>query len=151
MADQAFAPGTFFGASAALTTATTLITEFEEFSWSGMERNAVETTHLGSTNGHKTYIPGDIIDNGELTITGKYSTQLNYETLFRSTGKCDTLTVTFPKRAVSCGASLPTTAATAAWSVVLTKFEPMFTNDEVMKARFTFKVTGSATLTAAVA
>lgn len=150
MADQAFAPGTFFGASAALTTASTLITEFEEFSWSGMERNAVETTHLGSTNGYKTFVPGDIIDNGELTITGKYSTQLNYETLFRSTGKCDTLTVTFPKRPTSCGQSLPTTAATCAWSVIFTKFEPTFSNDEVIKARFTFKVTGAATHVAAV-
>ncbi len=150
MADQAFAPSTFFGSSVALTTGTTVLTEIEAVEWSGIERQEVETTHLGSTSGAKTFIPGDIIDFGTLTLTGKYSTQLNYGTLLTTTAKCDTLTVTFKKAPVSCGAALPTTAATYAFSVVWLKFEPTWSNTEVMKGKFTFRVTGVPTPVAAV-
>ena len=149
MADQAFAPGTFYGSAAALTTGTTVLTEIEAVEWSGINREEVETTHLASTSGAKTFIPGDIIDYGTLTLTGKYSTQLNYGTLLTTTAKCDTLTITFGKKAVSCGTTLPATAATYPFSVVWLKFEPTWSTTEVMKGKFTFRVTGVPTPTAA--
>ena len=150
MANQAFAPGTFYGATVALTTASTLLTEVEMTDWTGMSREAIETTHLGSTTGIKTFIPGDILDFGEITITGKYSTQLAYDTLFASTGKCDTLTITFAKRATTCGASLPTTAASIAAGVVLMSIKPTWSTTEVMKCEMKYRVNGAFTITPAV-
>lgn len=150
MADQAFAASTFYSSSIALTTGTTVLTEIESVEWSGISREEVETTHLASTSGGKTFIPGDIIDFGTLTLTGKYSTQLNYGTLLTTTAKCDTATVTFRKAPTSCGAALPTTAATYAFAVVWLKFEPTWSNTEVMKGKFTFRVTGVPVPVAAV-
>lgn len=149
MVAQAFTQGTAFGLTAVLSTNATLIGNIvgidtaPEFS-----RTSVETTHSGSTGGWKTFVPGDIKDGGMLAITVQYNTQLDYKTLFAA--GCDTITITFPKRAVSCGASLPTDAATWASGVVFEKLSPKWEFDSQMVITITFRVSGAATYVAAV-
>lgn len=149
MADQAYAAGTFYGATMVLTSAATILstTQPEMVKWTGVSREAVETTHLAS--GGKTFIAGDIVDYGEIEVTDKYSTQLQHVTLMTGTA-CDTLTLTFPKRAVTCGGSLATTAATAAFPVVYIGMAPDFSNDKPMTSVKKFRVTGAPTFVAAV-
>jgi hypothetical protein len=145
MALQAFAPFTFQGSSVALTTGTTVFTEVESVSWTGLTRTAVETTHLTSTGGAKTFIAGDIIDYGEVEVDQKYSTQLQHGTLLVTTAKCDTLTLTFKKAAVSCGATLPATAASIVFSVVFVSSTPTWPKDGLAMMKHKFKVSGAPT------
>ena len=149
MADQAFTAGTFYGATMALTTAATVLStsQPEMVKWTGISREAVETTHLAS--GGKTFIAGDIIDYGEIEVTDKYSTQLQHVTLMTLT-PCDTLTLTFPKRAVTCSGAVATTAATAAFPVIYLGFAPDLANDKPMTSVKKFRVTGLPTFVAAV-
>jgi len=149
MADQVYAPGTFYGATMVLTSAATILstTQPEMVKWTGITREAVETTHLAS--GGKTFIAGDIVDYGEIEVTAKYSTQLQHVTLMTGTA-CDTLTLTFPRRAVTCGGALATTAATAAFPVVYVGQVPDFANDKPMTTVHKFRVTGAPTFVAAV-
>lgn len=148
MADQAFTAGTFYGATMVLTTAATVLstTQPQEVKWTGITREAIETTHLAS--GGKTFIAGDIVDYGEIEVTDKYSTQLQHVTLMTGTA-CDTLTLTFPKRSVTCGGSLAGTAATAAFPVVYLGFAPDLSNDKPMTSVKKFRVTGAPTFVAA--
>lgn len=150
MADQAFAPFTFQGSSVALTTGTTVVTEVESVSWSGITRTPIETTHLGSTGGAKTFLPGDIIDYGEVEVDQKYSTQLQHGTLLATTAKCDTLTVTFKKAVTACGAAVPTTAGSIAFGVVFVSSTPTWPKDGLAMMKHKFKVTGVPTITPAV-
>lgn len=149
MADQGLALGTFFGSTVALTTNTTLlgnvhsITTTPEFS-----RGSVETTHLATTSGWKTFISGDIKDGGSIAVNCYYNTNVNLATLFE-TG-CDTITITFTKRGTSCGAAVATTAATWAASVVLEKISPTWPNDGALMVTYTFKISGKPTIVAAV-
>ena len=149
MAAQAFAPGTNMGSTVAYTTSTTLLGEVHSIEWTGLTRQGLKTIHLLSTDGVATYLPGDVIEPGQLTIRAKWSTQLDYMALFLS-GKCDTITLTYPKRPVSCGASLPTTAATLAWGVVLLELKPVWSNDEVNMIEQKLQCTGKPTFVAAV-
>lgn len=149
MADQAFTAGTFYGATMALTTAATILStsQPEMVKWTGISREAIETTHLASSG--KTFIAGDIIDYGEIEVTDKYATQLQHVTLMSGTA-CDTLTLTFPKRATTCGGALATTAATAAFPVIYLGFAPDLANDKPMTSVKKFRVTGAPTFVAAV-
>ncbi len=148
MTAQATTVGTMYGIAPALTTNTTLIGNIvgidtaPEFS-----RTSVETTHSASTGGWKTFIPGDIKDGGMLAVTCQYDTQLDYKTLFAA--GCDTITITFPKRATSCGGSLAATAATFAASVVFEKISPKWEFDSVAVVTLTFKISGAPTYVAA--
>ena len=149
MADQAFTAGTFYGATMALTTAATILStsQPEMVKWTGISREAIETTHLSS--GGKTFIAGDILDYGEIEVTDKYATQLQHVTLMTGT-PCDTLTLTFPKRSTTCGGALATTAATAAFPVIYLGFAPDLANDKPMTSVKKFRVTGAPTFVAAV-
>jgi hypothetical protein len=112
-----------------------------------MSRTPVETTYLASTG--KSFIPGDIIDYGEVEIDEKYSTQLQHGTLFTSS-KCDTVTVTFKKAITACGQAEPTTAASIAFSVIFIASTPTWAKDGVAMMKHKFKVTGAPTIVAAV-
>ena len=149
MADQAFAPGTFFGSTIALTTNTTLVGNVKSVKWSGLSRKEVGTTHLGTTNGIETFLAGDIISPGTLDIEAQYDTNVVFHTLFLA-GKCDTVTLTFPKRSTTCGAALPTTAAKIVFTVVILSAEPDYSNDDLMMMKFKFQVSGAPVFTAAV-
>jgi hypothetical protein len=148
MADQAVTTGTAFGATFALTTNSTFTGDLFRIDkgWE-MMRTAVETTHSSSTNGWKTFIAGDIKEMGTLEITVNYNTQLQYHTLFAA--GCDTLTLTFPKRATTCGGTVAVTAATFASSVVFEKASAAFPFDDRMAITLTFRLSGSPTIVAA--
>lgn len=155
MTAEAFTQGTFFGGIAALSTATTLIGNIVGIDSSyEITRTAIETTYTSTgATGVKTFIPGDLKDIGEITITCQYNTQLDYNSLFgapstTATG-CDTITVTFPKRGATCGGALPTSAATWAAAVVMTKLSPKWEFDSQMVISMTFKIAGAPTFVAA--
>lgn len=148
MTAQAFAPGTMFGISAALTTNTTMIGPIVGIDTPPeMSREAIDTTHSGSTNGWMTCIPGNKLNPGEIAITCQYSTQLDYSALFLA--GCDTITITFPKRATTCGASLPGTAASWSSACVMTKVSPKWEFESLAVVTLTFKLSGAPTYTAA--
>ena len=161
MTAQTFTQGTMFGFGAALTTNTGLIANVVSFD-DAMEisREAIETTVSSASNdGTRTYIPGDLRDFGSITLTVQYSSQLDYGALFGLasgapavtpawTG-CDTITITFPKRATTCGGSIATTAATWAAPVVITKIKAQLPNDKQITAAITFKIAGKPTYIAA--
>lgn len=150
MADQAFAPGTFFGSTIAFTTATTLVGNVKSLKWDGgISRKEVNTTHLLTTNGVETFIAGDIISPGTLTVEAQYSTQLDYLALLVA-NKCDTVTLTFPKRSTTCGAALPTTAAKIVFTVVILSAEPNYDNENLNMITFKLQVSGSPVTTPAV-
>ena len=123
-------------------------TQPEMVKWTGISREAVETTHLAS--GGKTFIAGDIVDFGEIEVTAKYSTQLQHVTLMTGAA-CDTLTLTFPKRAVACGGAVASAAGTAAFPVVYLGQTPDYSNDKVMTTVHKFRVTGAPTFVPATA
>lgn len=106
-------------------------------SWSGIAREPLDTTHMGSTNGAMTFIPSDLENAGELTV----------ELLFDPddgppiTGAAETITVTFP---IPAGGS---TAATWACSGFLTSFEMTAPHDNLMTATATIKFSGEITFT----
>jgi len=148
MADQAFAPGTMFGIAATLTTNSTMIGNIVGIDTPPeMSREAIDTTHSGSTNGWMTCIAGNKINPGEIAITCQYNTQLNYATLFLA--GCDTITVTMPKRATTCGASLPGTAASWSSACVMTKVSPKWEFESLAVVTLTFKLSGAPTFTPA--
>jgi len=149
MTAQAYAGGTFYGASVAFTAATTLTGNIKSVKWSGLSRKEVDTTHLLSTNGMMTYIPGDMIEGGDVEIEAQYSTQLDYQALLIA-NRCDTVTITFPKRGTTCGGALAGTAATIAFVAAILSAEPDFSNDNLLTIKFKLKISGSITTVAAV-
>lgn len=114
-----------------------------------LSRAAIKTTYSLSTGGWDTFIQGDIKNGGTIAITCQYDTQLNYNTLF--TAGCDTITITFPTRATTCGAAVASIAASIAMSVVFLKITPKWPFDDLMVVTLTFQVSGSPTYTAATA
>jgi len=148
MADQAFAPGTMFGIAATLTTNSTMIGNIVGIDTPPeMSREAIDTTHSGSTNGWMTCIAGNKINPGEIAITCQYNTQLNYATLFLA--GCVTITVTMPKLATTSGSSLPGTAASWSSACVMTKVSPMREFENLAVVTLTFKLSGAPTFTPA--
>lgn len=66
-------------------------------------RPDVETTYLGTT-GNRTFIPGDLDDDGEITLPFQWDAEAS----LISTGTVETITVTFPQEA---GQTAPATYA----------------------------------------
>lgn len=103
----------------------------------GVTRVSVETTHLGTTS-WKTFMPGDLVDPGEISGTLSYDpdAQPPYS------GAAETITLSFP---VPSG---QTNAATMAASGFVTNFdEPTLENDSEMIANVTIKLSGTITWT----
>lgn len=60
------------GTGATLTTSgTSWSARITEMNWSGISREHVETTHLGSSEA-RTFLPGDLYDPGELSLSIQY-------------------------------------------------------------------------------
>jgi hypothetical protein len=73
----------------------------ETIDWSGIERAVIETTHFGSTLpssarqvGGKTFIPGKLVDPGELTLQIQYDPTLDLP--LGSADVAETITLTPP-------------------------------------------------------
>jgi len=111
------------------------LAEVQSVSLSGYERNAIETTHMTSTNGWRTFQPSDLKDPGTLSLDISFRPNDNIPI----TGAAETVTVTFP---VPSGGS---TGATLACSGFLTKFDFTDPMDERMTATCELKLTAAPT------
>lgn len=114
-----------------------LVTNVE---WSGIARDAIETTHSTSTSGYRTWIPSDLKDPGELAIDLLFDP--DDSPLTPLTAAAATVTVTYP---IPAGGSV---AATWACSGFLTGFSVGIPIDDKMSAQATIKFTGVPTFTA---
>lgn len=109
--------------------------EIIDVSWSGMTREPVETTHSGTTGGFATFIPSDIIDHGEITVTINFDPDTDPPI----DSAAETCTITFPTPA---GGS---TGATWAASAFMTGASQAFPIGDRMTQDLTLKVSGDVT------
>ncbi len=101
--------------------------------WGGLTREDVDTTHLGTTTA-MTYIPGDLYDPGDLTITFQYDP----DTQAPITAAAETITITYP---IPSGLS---SGATHAGTGYINSFTPgSLTVDELMEAEAVVKFSGA--------
>jgi len=98
-------------------------------------REPVETSHLGTTTA-KTFIPDDLYDAGELSVTFQYDP--DEQPPFA--GAAETITITFP---VPSGLN---NGATCAGTGFVTSFkQPELSVGELMEAEMTIKFSGALT------
>ena len=126
-----------FGVS--ITFSSTFFAEILSVNPPSLSRAPIETTHSSTTNGRATFIPSDIIDNGEIEVEMGFIP--GTEPPIGSAA--ETITITYPTPAGGM------TGATAAFSGFLTSFTPTVPIDDRMTARATIKVSGAITYTAA--
>lgn len=94
-----------------------------------LSRDPIETTHMGTTNGNKTFIPSDLIDNGTLSVEIAYVPA----TSIPINSAAETVTVTMPG------------GSTVAGSGFMTNFSPSFPIDDRMTASCDVKLSGELT------
>lgn len=117
------------GHGASITFASGFIAKILSIDWGGISRAAIETTVL-DTSGGKTFMPGDNYDPGQISV----EMQFDSDAAPPITGAAETVTLTFPD------------GETWAASGFLTEFEiGNVTNEGVMTANATIKLTGSIT------
>lgn len=106
--------------------------EILDVDWSGISREAIETSHMGTTDA-RTFTPGDWIDAGEITVEMAFvpGTEPPWDSA------AETVTVSFP------AASSTTWAA----SGFMTGFQVSSTPEERMTASATIKLSGDITIT----
>lgn len=116
--------------------------EILDINWSGMERAVGETTHLATTLA-RTYLPGDLVDPGELSLTVHVNAD---QDPIDDTGLViETITLTFP---IPIGGS---SGATWVGSGFIKSQDPVsIAIDEIMTASVTIKWSGDITTTNAV-
>jgi len=103
----------------------------------GVERPAIPTSHLGTTTS-ATFIPGDIVDEGTVTLDIQYDPDVEPP----KKGAAETVTITFP---LLGGGS---TAASRAFSAFVTSFDAGVEIDGLINGSVTVKVSGNVTVTA---
>ena len=87
---------TFFGATIAFTTQSTLAFDIIEGGRSGVTSVDIETSHAGTSGGSKTYIPGDLIEGGTYEFTVAHDGDVDEDSFV---GVSDTITITYPQPA----------------------------------------------------
>jgi hypothetical protein len=109
---------------------TTSVGEILSISWAGIERAAIDVSHMGTTGG-RLFIPGDLYDPGEITA----EMHLDSTNAPLITGATAAVTITFPDA--------------HDWSAAafMTGFEFTDPLEDKMTATATFKPTGSITFT----
>ena len=111
--------------------------------WSGISRAAIDTSHMGTTAaganqfGSRTFIPGDLVDPGELALEVQFNPQTNPPI----GAAAETITVTFP---LVAGDATP---ASWACSGFVTAFEITDPLDDKMMATMTVKLSGKVSMT----
>lgn len=103
-----------------------------------MSRPAIETTHMGTTTG-KTFMPGDLPDYGEITLTVHHDPSLTPPI----NSAAETVTMTWP---IPAGL---TTGAIWAGTAFMTGYTPGASIGELMTAQVTLKISGLLSITAA--
>jgi len=119
------------GTGATIGFSTSFFATATSFSWSGVSREALDTTTLATTAA-KTYMPGDLYDPGELSVEMQWDTDLAVGTPFSAT-TAEAVTITWPD------------AETAVANGFLTSFEINTETESVMTATGTIKFTGAIT------
>lgn len=110
----------------------------KSISWSGQNRESLDTTNMSTTDGKMTFLPSDLKDAGEISVDLLFDPDMAPPIA----SAAETVTVTFP---IPAGGS---TAATWAASGFLTSFELTAPHDDLMTATATIKLTGGITITA---
>lgn len=106
----------------------------------GYSREALETTHHATTGGYKTFIPGDFVDPGTVTVTWRYDPDVQPPI----TAAVETITITYPIPAGSTASG----GATEAFSGFVQDWDaPNLEIDAIMDATLTIKKTGLPTFT----
>ena len=106
--------------------------------WSGISRESVNTSHMGTTTFH-TFIPGDLTDPGELTL--EFNFEPDDEPIWDDVE--ETLTIAFP---LEVGQSSPATWAATVFATDVSVTDPL---EDKMTMTMTLKATGAITVTAA--
>ena len=101
-----------------------------------ISRAAIQTSHLGTTGNH-TFMPGDLVDNGNIQL----DIQFNPDEQPPIAGAAETITISFPLGAGG------TNKATAAFTGFVTGWSWGAPLEELMTASITIKVSGAITWT----
>ena len=125
------------GFGTTITFSSSFFAEIQKVALKGYARNAIQTTHMTTTSGYRTFQPSDLKDPGTLTIDLSFRPNDDIPI----TSVAATCTVTFPTPAGS------STGATLACSAFLTSFDIMDPMDERMTATAEVKLTGVPTRT----
>lgn len=145
MPSQAFTETMLQGVAIDFTNLTELNDNILDVKYSeGLQRKAIGTLDLTDDTGWETFVGSDVKTPGTLTITYKFSTQIDYWSLFEDE-KCDTVEITYKKRATTCGGAVASTAATLTFDVVWTECKPEYEGNEISKVVCTFKISGKPT------
>ena len=128
------------GATIAFTT-TAKTFKVRSIKQSGIKRDAIDTTHLGTTTA-KTFMPSDLIDGGEIEVEllwepGAIGTRPSYA------GATETVTITFPMHS---GGSVAAAVSFSGFVMDVGFDVPL---EDLMISTFKIKVTGDLTWTAA--
>ena len=115
----------------------------ESVSWGGIARTVIETSHMGTTAaganqfGNRTFLPGDLIDPGTITLAVHFNPQTNPPI----GAVAETVTITFP---LVAGDSTP---ANWACSGFVSSFDIQDNMDDKMTASMVVKLSGKCTMT----
>lgn len=126
---------TGLGVTVGFGTTTTYAPKISSVSGPGYSREALETSHLGTAGGYKTFTPDDLIDGGELTLDVFWDA---LDTRPPISAAAETITLTHND----------TGAATEAFSGFVTGFDKAISLGALMTATITIKIAGAVTFTA---
>lgn len=129
--------GTGHGATLAFGTQS-FTAAYREIGGTSKEREAINTSHLGTTDYH-TKIPGDLVDAGGFDATALYDPAVGGPSIAADP---ETVTVTFPLT----GGSTPATLAGSAF--VTSASEPSLATDQLMEQALTITWADGPTFTA---
>ena len=131
---------------------TAFVAEYLNIDWGGIERPAIDTSHMGTAAAgagkfaNRTKIPGDLSDPGNITLEAHFNPEVAITVNFAAlidTG-AETLTITWPKAA---GDSTAAKWAASAFCVSVSISDPL---EDKMIATIEMAITGNVTQTAAV-
>jgi hypothetical protein len=113
----------------------TLFAEVLDVSPPNLSRNSVETSHMSTDTNH-TFMPTDLIDNGEVTLEIAFNPKYDFKASF------------FAKKVKSCVITFAD-SGDGIWtfSAFATGYEPSVPLEDRMTATITLKVTGGITIT----
>lgn len=108
----------------------TFAQELLDIDWSGRIRDALKSTHMGTTGSH-TYIPADLVDGGEVSMTFHFDCTGTTATLLGASS--ETVTIAW--------------ASNRSWAATMfcTEIGASAKIGEVMTQTVKFKVTGAIT------
>jgi hypothetical protein len=98
----------------------------------GMAREAIQTSHMGTTSDH-TFMPTDLVDNGEVTVEIAFVATLTPPIL--TNAAAETITIAYAG-----------SGTTWSFSAFQTGFEITAPLEDKMTATLTLKVTGGVTV-----